>query len=83
MGLLSRGLHHLVMMIAVTGTAAASDDLGSAATLELSPLVVQGEIQRPSVVSFITRQTLSQQTTIPLERSFLGEIVVAVAYLPK
>ncbi len=40
MRLLSRGVRHLVLVIAVTGTATASDELNSVLALQLSPDVV-------------------------------------------
>ncbi len=53
MRLLSRGVRHLVLMIAVTGTASASDEPSSAASLELVRGDAQGEILRPMVMTFV------------------------------
>lgn len=81
MRLLSRGVRHLVLMIAVTGTATASDERNSMSALQLSPDVVRGQFQHPACAFFASGNTVTPETSKSLERSSLAEIVVGRTYL--
>ncbi|HCH63626.1 MAG TPA: hypothetical protein DFR83_12540 [Deltaproteobacteria bacterium] len=79
MSRLDQRLFCAVVVIAAIGTAALAQ---SRTVLLLEEEVIKGEVQKPTVTLFVSRQNINTDATLELRESFVPRIIESVEEKP-